>query len=333
MAAGHWQHVAITYDGLLARVYLNGVLDVEKNISHPVSDAYNTLYIGGLPNSEGKMTFPGAIDELELTNTSLSASEVAGLAAASGTATVAVDTTACGVIVGAPLVGGTGSGVGNEAQWSFDNVSGAMAFNTKFAALHASLNSVSVVPGVMGQALQFDSSLNQSYAEINVTPGGAATWPHFPDAHISVAMWINPTRIEAGATYHLFGGGYFGGQSFHVRIVDGKLALVLNALNTGGSGEDLIVQSSASVAPGHWQHVAVTYDGLIARVYLNGMLDVAKNISHPVSDAYNTLYIGGLPNSEGNMTFPGAVDELKLTNTSLSPSAVAALTSTSGQRF
>ena len=83
---------------------------------------------------------------------------------------------------------------GRVAYWSFDNVSAATAFNTKFAAFHASLNSVSVVPGVVGQALQFDSALNQSYAEINVWSGGATTKAIFPDAHISVAMWINPTQ-------------------------------------------------------------------------------------------------------------------------------------------
>lgn len=312
--AGSWQHVAVTYDGQTARVYLNGVQDTTRSIVHGIPTAFNTLYIGGHPN--GYETFPGAIDEVLLSNNALSASDVSGLAnllGASGT------TLACGSAAAAPL---TRLASGQEAHWSFDMVTAAQAPNIRFNGLHANLTSVNLVPGMSGQGLRFDPAL-QSHASIPLA--NPATWPVFPDARLSVAMWILPTQVQAGANYLLFGGDGGGGQSFHLRIVDGKVVLLLGSTDTSAATvDDVILRSTAAVVAGQWQHVVATSDGLSVRIYLNGVLDAEKVISHPVPTVVNTLYIGGLPGS-GTSTFPGTIDELKLTNTTLSAPEIAAL--------
>lgn len=222
--------------------------------------------------------------------------------------------------------------LGNTAFWSFDNMTGPTAPNTKFAGLDAVLTSASVVPGKFGNGVFFDNNLAQSYAEIAGTqhvPSGSYISASFPDNKISIAMWIKPTIINNAEVYHLFGGDYWGAQSFHVRIINGKIVFLLNPPSTGGSQEDTIITSASSPTVGAWTHVAVTYDGSTAKIYLNGTVDMTNNISHVISPVENKLYIGGRPNvvNQATMTFPGIIDELEFTGSVLSSDQIASLIS------
>lgn len=310
---GQWQHLAVTYDGATARVYLNGAQDAQRNITHPISPAYNTLYIGGVSEHSG---FPGDIDELWLSNEVLSPAQIAGLADASA---ASPDTRACGTVAAGPLLGPGGPG-GQEAHWSFDNVVAAQARNTRFDALHAVLNSVGIVPGAVGQGVAFDATARQSYAEISVQTGGTSRSLVFPDARISMAMWIRPEQVQPGASYVLLDA-----DSFSLRIVDGKPTFQLNSLNSNGPGTDVMLQSASSVVAAQWQHVAITSDGLTVRFYRNGVLDTQKVVSHGVRAVLNPLYIGGRTAFFGPMTFPGTIDEVKLSNITFSAADIAVL--------
>lgn len=73
---GEWYHVTGTYDGKILRIYINGELEGEKEHTGHIDASPLTMWIGAddLPHY-----FPGAIDETQIHNRTLSASEVKNL--------------------------------------------------------------------------------------------------------------------------------------------------------------------------------------------------------------------------------------------------------------
>ena len=74
-----WMHVAATYDGTTIRLYVNGVQE-GGNLAGPASIATNNLALGIGAQPDGRSTAAGAMDDVLLYNTALTASEIAALA-------------------------------------------------------------------------------------------------------------------------------------------------------------------------------------------------------------------------------------------------------------
>ena len=217
--------------------------------------------------------------------------------------------------------------LGNVAFWSFDNMIGSNAPNTKFSGLDAVLNQASVVPGHVGNGVLFNANVANSYAEITgFTSSGnnGGIEGNFPYGYISIGLWIKPAQISIPANHQLFGGGHWGVQSFSLRVIDGKVSFLLNNSHTGQY--DLVASSNSLVSANVWTHIAVAYNGTTARIYLNGQLDSSTTISHAVDTVVNNLYFGGYPDMEsGVTTFSGTIDEVLLTQKSLTSAEVAQL--------
>lgn len=214
--------------------------------------------------------------------------------------------------------------VQSRAAWSFDNVSGGTANNSAFSGWNIQLNSTSVQSGRVGNAVSFDDTLAQSYGVIQTTLTGNNM--EFPDNRLSIALWLKPSKVAAGSQYLLLGGAPSGGfKSIFLWLTDGRVTFEMQPTE-GGFQRDRIVQSASTLVPAVWTHVAVTYDGTIARVYLNGTLNNTNVISHGIPTPNNRIYVGGAATSEGGpLTFPGMIDELQWTATTLTASEVSTL--------
>jgi hypothetical protein len=112
LTTGQWYHVAATWDGATARVYVNGVLDMTPvaRAGTIAADA-RALFIGGRTGATD--FFDGMIQQVYLYNRALSQAEIAKLAGlpgqwkfSEGTGTTAADTSGLGN--NATLVGGAG---------------------------------------------------------------------------------------------------------------------------------------------------------------------------------------------------------------------------------
>jgi CSLREA domain-containing protein len=78
LTANVWQHVAATYDGTTIKIYLNGVEVATAPANGAINAVTSDLVIGR--NIVNGATFPGLIDEVELFNRALTATEVAAIA-------------------------------------------------------------------------------------------------------------------------------------------------------------------------------------------------------------------------------------------------------------
>ncbi|GEM_PF-2442411 len=81
VSANTWVHLVGTYDGITARLYLNGVQENSATVT--ATNAVTPFNIGTYANDAGS-NFPGSIDEVRVYNRALSPSEVSGLYADDG---------------------------------------------------------------------------------------------------------------------------------------------------------------------------------------------------------------------------------------------------------
>ncbi len=209
--------------------------------------------------------------------------------------------------------------------WTFDTVEGASSPAIYAPGLQAELSSASTTSGKFGNALKFDATLPASYAKIQVLSlrGDISTYLSFPSTKIRIAMWVNPDSLSTNSTYHLFGNGFWGTKSFHVSLVNEKVHFDL--FNPDNGNDDPIVSSQTAISAGVWTHIAVTYDGSVAKIYVNGNEDASNRISHAVPSVYNNLFIGGVGDGSTPLTFPGSIDELFLAASTFSASQVSQL--------
>ena len=76
LSTNTWYHVAATYDGSEIKVYLNGQPQgTPTSVTGSIEPISSPLYIGSDPGSPGRF-FKGLIDEVEIYNRALSASEI-----------------------------------------------------------------------------------------------------------------------------------------------------------------------------------------------------------------------------------------------------------------
>jgi Concanavalin A-like lectin/glucanases superfamily/Secretion system C-terminal sorting domain len=87
------------------------------------------------------------------------------------------------------------------------------------------------------------------------------------------------------------------------------------------SGVSLV---SASSVPMHqYTHVAATYDGSMAKLYINGVFDTSKSVGNPVSNSSGVLYLAHNPDRfDVQSAFMGVIDEFRIWSTARTESEI-----------
>jgi hypothetical protein len=204
---------------------------------------------------------------------------------------------------------------GLRASYSFDEEQGSYTTEALSRA-RAPVYLASRMTGRSGNALGFGTES----ARAELLPVGP-----FAEGMISVELWVRPDSLAADATAHLIGDGGGGIESFRLQLRGGKVVLLL--ASDGSWQPEPIVLSNRALEVGRWQLVTVTFDGSTARVYLDGVEDVAKPVMFPVLESANTLFVGALGSqNNGAFTdqFDGAIDEIRIWDRTVPAEVVAA---------
>jgi Concanavalin A-like lectin/glucanases superfamily/Bacterial Ig-like domain len=253
LIAGVWQHVAVTFDGAAARLYVDGALSASGAIAAPIDLTTNALTLGS--SVESYDWFAGALDEVALYGKALTPERVQAHAAA------VADTTAPQVTLTAPvagstttdatpaLAGGAGTAAGDSDTVKIEVHGGALSgplvqtLTTTRLATSWARDADALVPGT------YTVRAEQSDAVGNVGRSAAVTFtvaaPPPPVGYRGAVLQDSPrtywrlnetsgttVRDEVGATLASYRGGVLLGRSGALASAPDP-AVGLNGLNAG----------------------------------------------------------------------------------------------------
>ncbi|MFD0883384.1 LamG-like jellyroll fold domain-containing protein [Streptosporangium algeriense] len=290
-----WNHLALTYDGAVLRLFVNGQQVAETALSGGLHNDSGPLRIGG--NAIWGEFFGGLIDEVRLYNRAQTATEIqtdmntpvgSGGPNPSPTPTVTPTPTSTpvpGLVAAYGMEEGSGTTVGDS---SGRNNTGA-ATDTTWAT------------GKHGTALSFN---------------GSSSWitvPHAASLRLTTGMtlsaWVKPTDLTNWRTVVMKDLIAEDGASYGLYASDGNVPAGW-LLTT--EGEQRSPKGTTALPANTWSHLALTYDGTTARLYVNGAQAGQLAVAGDFYDDGGDLHIGG--NSVWGEFFGGLIDEVRLYN-------------------
>ena len=164
--------------------------------------------------------------------------------------------------------------------------------------------------GKFGQALSFDGSSN---------------WVTIPDSDsldlttgMTLEAWVYPTSISGNRTVLVKENAPNSVYYLYANTSDDSLNTPLG----GGvfASQYQFTHGGSTLATNAWSHVAVTYDGAIERLYVNGTQVASKAQAGSMGGSTGALRIGG--NSLWGEFFKGSIDEVRIYNRALSATEI-----------
>ncbi|HQA33935.1 MAG TPA: DUF2341 domain-containing protein [Casimicrobium huifangae] len=293
-ASTAWHHLVATRNGDTYTLFVNGEQRAQQVVPG-ASTAYQSrdLQMGYWYYSVGESYVNGAIDQVSIFDTALAASEVRNRYVRLASA---CPNLLAGAISWWTGDGGTHDTVGNNPA--------------------VAVGGITYTPGKSGQAFNLDGSSGYvRVAQPNALPTGSA--PR------TMALWVKtPANFYSTTEWAMMQYGTAAGSQMFGLITSGNAPYRLYFY---GNSND--VAGATTLQPDTWYHVAVTYDGYLLRLYLNGQID-----AEAVVGALNTtLSADGLtlglrpPDGPGATRWKGEIDEAAVFNRALSTAEVALL--------
>jgi alpha-tubulin suppressor-like RCC1 family protein len=293
--SGQWAHLALASSGPGTQVFVNG---------QPIGATSNTFgTLIGLPlnlgSDGGGEFFPGELEEVRVWNAPRSATDIRyNMSRAMA-----------------------GSEPGLVAYWRLHEGVGAVAIDATANRLDGTLigptwtnSTVALVntSGSLGIALDLTAS-RATYVQVAASASLALS------NQFTFEAWVNARAAQCNTILSRGDGANLANTDFVLQVgSDGTNCGVMKvALMIGGTWT-----TSASAVPlNAWTHVAVTWDGLTNRFYLNGVLDEAVAAPGPLYQSGSPLFIGR-QGTVGTNYFEGTIDEVRVWNVVRSPSQI-----------
>jgi PKD repeat protein len=293
---GQFYHVALTYDGSVVKLYVNGNLEGQETANFPLNYAARPLFIGttGEPIFDGKLN--GTVDEVGIYNRALSASEIRAI----------YDAGSAGKCKPQCVSPPSGLTAWWPADGNADDIAGGNNGTLR--------NGATFVPGTVGQAFSFDGV--DDYIEIADSPALRPT-------SLTIEGWFNFATTEG--TRILFGktAGTGTSESYVVYYAAGKLwATIGDAVSIGDQ-----LPYTWAPALGTWHSIAYTFDNASGNqsLYVDGVSVASGTTAKRVGYDAHPVIIGAEFENEALVTFyKGAIDEVALYNRALSASEIQA---------
>ncbi|MBN1422578.1 MAG: prolyl oligopeptidase family serine peptidase [Planctomycetes bacterium] len=204
---------------------------------------------------------------------------------------------------------------GPIARWTFDSDhEGDRALDASGNGNHGILvRDPRRVPGVFGSAIAFDGN------------GQAIRVPHAdalkPRDAISFSAWVSPSNL--GGVHHIY--RKEDGDDRHLFAFQNAGTVLSMGLNFDGAYRELDAPIAPDdFPPGTWHHVAATFDGSTARMYVDGGEIASMAAPGPIGTAgIAPGFIGADKGTES--FFAGAIDDVRIYGRALAAEEVRAL--------
>lgn len=318
-----WWHVVIVYDGVadVDYIYINGALDKQQAAGGDgqYSDVSLKGAIGRLGPTNSSRYVDGLIDDIRIYNRALSSDEVSQLYNMNDVS----------------FYSGYDERSNLLAEYTFDT--GTIDFGSSLASdtyvnnfdlTTVSLSSGNQVDGWSDMSVLFDGSAD--YMRRNLPT-------EMKTQNFSYSAWVYRTSDSGGVNVISAQprGSYAAGRGAFINAGPSGASLVI-----GEADGSFFSVTGGAVTAQVWHHLVGTYDGSVARIYLDGVeVDSDTPITVAWSDGptgYPTpaqLYIGGARNNAASASnvnantgfFNGRIDEVRIYNRALTAGQVSDL--------
>ena len=218
---------------------------------------------------------------------------------------------ACGIFLGGCAVADPAL----KGHWSFDEGSGLAAANAAGDAGAQVPPTLKWVNGKTGKAVYFngkDFVVVKHCEEFNSPQYTLAAWTKLKKTgEYHYIVWkAGPEFPEAENT-----------RRFDLWVqMDGTVSGIMHDQKDAEQFHQ--IQGKTDIADDKWHHVALTYDGKIVTLYVDGKKESTVTPAGPLAKNKHDLWIGGRP--EG-VVATGAIDDVRFYTRALSAKEVAAL--------
>ena len=209
---------------------------------------------------------------------------------------------------------------GLVAYWDFDGVVNtqindgdevkANGFNLPFIATNSGATVMEYRDGVEKTSVKFfEDSILQTAANDVFTIKNTA---------ISLSAWVRVDPVGAA------GGSRIISKPFDANTDDYALMVNTNEVRfrlhiaDGAGGVILNVDSQTRLTPDTWHHIAGTYDGVSAKLFINGILVNAVNETRPLFESLSGVSVGDIVGQAATRSLDGRVDEISIWSRTLS---------------
>lgn len=290
MAINTWNHVAVTFDGNAYRVFVNGILDSIVFSATGITSLVAT-YIGlsgysGIANgATASQYFNGYVDEFRLSPC---------VRYAQSFAVPTAQFVPSGDFYNIPLgkmqtISGAGP-IFTDVQRLYVGESG---FNASSALLHfEGTNGSQSIPDDYGNEWQVYGTAQLSTTQAKFGSGSLSC--------NGTTDYIKQNNIAIGNSFTIEGWFYVTSLAAARGLFSIANTNLYAFVNTTGTIGTNLANGTATVAANTWFHVAISYDGVTWRVFVNGVLDRsgssnygANNNSYITLGYGNTYYLTG----------------------------------------
>lgn len=325
---GRWHHVAVTWssDTGLVELYKDGTRVYYASLAPGTSIAQNgSLVIG--QDQDGEMAgfdpaqaFGGEIDELKIYNTVLDADTIAKnyLQGSLNPDNLSTQTSSNIKVTGNQALK-TEAGILKADQytvglWRLNETGGTGAYIKDESGnnYHGTPTGTTVTDGLISKARSFNGT--SDFIDIGVNHTVIPLFADNTQSWTVEAWYKNPASTGTNQMIVGRGGGTGGSATFAVFVnTTGGISTVLRGTNS--------TLQSAGATDNKWHHVAVTWNGSVARGYFDGGPAVTLSVGTAAIQT-SLLNIGATANG-GSLFFGGAIDEVRISNVARSATEIA----------
>ncbi len=282
---GVWKQVVMVHDGTKDKIFINGVLVAEKNVTGTLNSTTRPLGIGYNPIDGGNW-FDGVLDDILIYNYALTDAEIGVLYNVQSTFTGTSDD-----LVASYSLNGNGT---DASQFANDAVLDEDASPTTNRHGFASSALSGYATAANSIALQSDNT--------------------------TISFWVKPNSFPGtGEVYLLSNGGW---QERWKISMPSHGKPVFTTHSNGACCSDM--DSGTPLTVGTWTHVVMTHDGTKDIIYFNGVKVNEKIVTGALDKTKHPLGIGWDPIDKGG-EFDGSLDDLLIFNRALSEAEIANL--------
>ncbi len=284
-----WTHVAITRNGGVIKIFMNGVVNNFTCGTNPIVHLNSNQTIGYTNTNSPGFFWNGNIDDVRTYNRALSDTEIRNFYNL-GTAPV--------------------------AEWRFDENQGTTAKDSSENSNNGVLTSGPIwVPGVKGSGLSFDGSDDYVITADNVT---------FPQGNVDFAVtaWVNLSSKSAirGIATKGNGSSGYGNYEWDLRYTTATDRFRFTVQNGSNQVQDVDANNLGSPAISTWYYIHAWHNSIndTINIQVNGGVIDSAQYSFGGWDSTHSVMIG---RSTGY--FAGTMDNVRIFNYVLTPYQIA----------